>query len=263
MATAVKESVAKTSIRELLDVKAPAESIEWLNLLIYGEPGAGKTYLCGTAQDHPDTKPILIIDVEGGTITLRRKRDVDVKQVRTMKDIEDIHSSLRKDIDQYYKTVIIDSLTELQKLDMRTVQQEEYNRQPEKTDIYVPSQRAWGKSGERVRMIVRAFRDLPCNTIVTCLMAYEKDEKTNITTYFPSVPGKLRSELPGFFDVVGYLRAVEERGENNETVIRRVLQTAKTSRVIAKDRTGALPDVLNDPTIPLIWDLIKDSDSDS
>ncbi len=179
-------------------------------MLIYGEPGAGKTYLLGTAEDHEDTSPMLLIDIEGGTLTLRR-RNIDVVQVRSMKQIEEVHNEIANDTDRHYKTVGIDSLTELQKLDMRTVMKETYNRKPDSTDIYVPSQREWGKSGERVRMIVRAFRDLPVNTLVTALMSSDKDDRTGQTSFFPSFPGKLRSEIPGFFDVVGYLTTFNER----------------------------------------------------
>lgn len=250
---AVAEVEDIDQIRDLLGAKPPQESIKHLNLLIYGEPGAGKTYLGGTAQDHEDTQPALVLDVEGGTVTLRRRADIDVIQIRKMSQIEGVHNELKKRKMPHYKTVIIDSLTELQKLDMRTVMQEQYNRKPDSTDLYVPSQREWGKSGERVRMIVRAFRDLECNVICTCLLASDKDEKTGITTFFPSLPGKLRSEIPGFFDIVGYLRAVDQGGEIGIT---RVVQFAKTEKVIAKDRTGTLDDIVHSPSIPLMWDTI-------
>jgi hypothetical protein len=172
-----------------------------------------------------------------------------------MKQIEQVHNEIANDPDSYYKTVGIDSLTELQKLDMRTVMLEQYNKRPDSTDLYVPSQREWGKSGERVRMIVRAFRDLKVNTIVTALMSSDKDDKTGLTSFFPSFPGKLRSELPGFFDVVGLLTTFSE-GE----VIRRQIQFSKTQRVVAKDRTDSLGGIMIDPSIPQMWERITDGE---
>jgi hypothetical protein len=173
-----------------------------------------------------------------------------------MKTIVAIHDKLEADKSGYYKTVVIDSLTELQKLDMRTIMSETYNKKPETTDIDVPSQREWGKNGERVRRIVRAFRDLPLNTIMTSLAATEKDEGTGMVMYYPMLPGKMRAEVPGYFDIVGFLTAVEER--NGEVTVRR-LQTTKTRRVIAKDRTDALDPVTESPSIPGIWDTIQKS----
>lgn len=243
-------------LRERLNARPPDESIKWINLLIYGEPGAGKTYLSATAQDGEETAPILFLDVEGGVVTIRKRRNVDVVQVRSIKKLDDVYTELEKEGDSLsYKTVIIDSITELQKLDMRTVMDVEYNRNPDKVDKDVATMRAWGKSGERMRKIIRAFRDLPCHTIITALLAQEKDESSNITMYFPSLPGKLRSEVPGFFDIVGLLQTDAKREAGNDVIVR-TLQVAKTRRVIAKDRTGALPDVVQNPSIPLMWELI-------
>lgn len=243
-------------IRERLNVKTPEDAVPYLNLLVYGEPGAGKTHLAATAQDHEDTKPILFLDIEGGTTTIRKRKDVDVIQVRSMNQIESVYAELRKEgSDPYYNTVILDSLTELQKLDMRTVMTEQFNKKPDTTDIYVPSQREWGKSGERMRIIIRGFKDLPVNTIATCMLAQDKDDSSGITSYFPSLPGKLRSEIPGFFDVVGYLSSKTVKNGDREEIVR-TLQLARTRRVIAKDRTSDLGNLIENPSIPLMWEMI-------
>lgn len=258
MATATVVKTDENLIREKLGVKSPDELIQYLNFLVYGEPGAGKTYLAATAQDHPDMSPLLFLDVEGGTVTIRKRKDVDVVKVRTMQQVEDIHNELYKDNTLYYKTVVIDSITELQKLDMRTVMQQQYDKRPDTTDLDVPSQREWGKSGERIRRIIRAYRDLPLNTITTALMGEAHDDSTNITSYFPSMPGKLRGEIPGYFDVVGLLSSKSERREGVDTVVR-TLQLAKTLRVVAKDRTASLGSLIENPTIPSMWDVIHAS----
>lgn len=251
-------------IRELLGVQSPEEVVPYLNFLVYGEPGAGKTYLGATAQDSEDTSPILFLDVEGGTVTIRKRKDVDVVKIRSMEKIEKVHNDLFKAAANgeplYYKTVIIDSLTELQKLDLRTVMQDEFNRNPDKTDVDVASQRGWGKSGERMRRIIRAYRDLPMNTICTALVGTELDEANGVYNYFPSLPGKLRGEVPGYFDVVGYLSTAERsiEGEKKKEVYRQ-LQVAKTRRVVAKDRTAALGDIVDSPSIPMLWEMIHAS----
>lgn len=200
----------------------------------------------------------MFLDVEGGTTTIRKRRDIDVIQIRSMKKIEEVFDELAKDTSGYYKTVVIDSLTELQKLDMRTVmKQAENQRGSDKVDIYVPSMREWGKSGERMRIIVRGFKDLPINTIATCMLAEKQDETTGITSFYPSLPGKLRSEIPGFFDIVGMLSS-KTVGSGDAARVVRTLQVTRTRRVVAKDRTSALGDIVDNPSIPLMWDLITD-----
>lgn len=231
-----------------LDIVHPAEAVPYLNLLIYGNPGVGKTTLLGTAQDHPMTTPVLIIDVEAGVTTLRRRTDIDVITARSVKDIEKIYKELY-DNPGYYKTVGIDSLTELQQLDMRDIMREVVNKRPD-LDPDVPSQREWGKSGQHVRKIVRAFRDLPCHTIMTALVSEQRDNE-NVLMMQPSVPGKLRQEVPGFLDIVGYMFTVTQ----DQQLIRK-LQVVGTRRVTAKDRTDALGDLVENPTVPMLWDLI-------
>lgn len=233
----------------------PAELLKYLNLLVYGEPGAGKTYLGGSAQDHKDTSPLLIIDIEGGTTTLRHRQDIDVISARSVQEVKDAHNKLRMSIDpktgtMIYKTVMLDSVTELQKLDMAEIMRLLHDSRPD-LDPDIPSPREWGKSGIHMREIVRGFRDLPCNTIITALVSEEKDD-SNVITKYPSLPGKLRVEVPGFFDIVSYLYTVSE----NEEMIRK-MQFTGTRRVIAKDRTSCLGDFVESPTIPKLWELIQ------
>jgi len=42
------------------------------NLLIYGRSGVGKTLLAGSSYAVPEMRRVLLIDIEGGTLTLRK-----------------------------------------------------------------------------------------------------------------------------------------------------------------------------------------------
>lgn len=255
MATATKSNFDE--IIAALGAKPPEESVEWFNLLVYGDPGAGKTRLMGTAGADPRTGPIIIADIEGGVITLRKMPGIFVVQIRTMTEFENLINKLHNTPkDKRPRTLGIDGITELQKLDMGTVMREAKlkAKNPENVDIDVPSPREWGKSGERLRRILRAARDLEMHTIFTALEAQETDQQTDVTRYYPSIPGKLKNELSGFFDVVGRLEAKNVPGKPGEVM--RTLQTAKTTKVAAKDRFDVLPQVMENPTIPAMWELI-------
>lgn len=249
----VDDAIAK--LRASLQVKPPQESIDWLNILLYGDTGSGKTYFCGTACDHEETSPVLFLDIEGGVTTLRSRTDLDVVQVRDMQTLEDIVNRVYKTPD-YYKTICVDGVTETQKLDMHTVMDEAYARAQDKSKIdkLVPSPREWGKSGERMRMVIRSLRDLPCNLIVTALLADEISDAGRRRVY-PSIPGKLKNELAGFFDVVGYLKAVEQRTQERTVVVKREIQFIGTEAVNAKDRTDMLGGLMEDPSMALLWDM--------
>lgn len=241
-------------LRDKIGALTPDEVVKFLNLLIYGEPGVGKTLFASTAEDALDTSPSLLIDCEGGTTTLRG-RNIDVVTIRSIKELEKLHKELRESInpetgDFYYKTVSLDTLSELQKLDMRTIMERVVNEHPER-DIEVPAQREWGMASDHVRQIVRKFRDLPCNTIFTCHAAIDVDKNTNAKSYAPNLPGKLKQDIPGFIDIVGFMSTAMQ----GEELVRQI-QFAKTPRVSAKDRTNALGALVLNPTIPLLWDMI-------
>lgn len=238
----------------LADEVTSPDAIEYLNMLVYGEPGVGKTFLCGTAQDHPMTSPILFLDVEGGTVTLRKRKDVDVIQLRSLEQLSDIHENLRVNNDSYYKTVIIDSLSEMADLDMREVMKKmmrDARDRGKERDPDVPDKREWGIVRTHTRRIVRAFKDLPMNTIMTALLLQDKDDLTGATTFYPSLSGKLKQEIPGFFDVVGYMSSQVNREETLRTI-----QFLKTKKVTAKDRTSSFGAYLDNPTIPMMWELL-------
>lgn len=260
MATVAAAKVAKANavdeLRTKLEVAPPSEIVEWLNALFYGPPGAGKTHLAGTAEDSKLTSPVLFLDVEGGTATIRTRSGIDVKRIRSLKQLEETYNDLYLSIENkriYYKTVVIDSLSELTDVDMRSIMKDAYGRNPDKVDPDVPSQREWGKARAHMRTIVRAFRDLPCNTIFTAQVATIQEEGQP-TVYMPGFAGKLRTELPGFMDIVGYLYP-----ELVEGVIVRKLQVQGTRRVVAKDRTSSLGEMMENATIPEMWGLIHNT----
>lgn len=243
------------ALRELLQVKPPSETVEWVNLLIYGEAGAGKTYLAGSAADDPRTSPVLFLDVEGGVTTIRHRKEIDVVPIRSMDQITKVYNDIFRSIEDgriLYKTIVVDSLTELADLDMRIIMKNAYSAKPDSVDIDVASPREWGKTRNHMRTIVRAFRDLPCHVIYTSGLGQKQDEGQPTKNY-PGFSGKLQHEIPGFMDIVGLLTAEVNPVSKERS---RKLQVAGTRGVVAKDRTSALGDLVINPTIPMIWDLI-------
>lgn len=226
-----------------LEVKSVVESIEFINMLVYGNPGAGKTVLAGSADDVPEMRPVLFIDIEGGTFSLReRNPEIDVVRVQSWRDMAKVYTELYNG-QHGYRTVVLDSLTEIQKFSMYDIMRQLLKDHPDR-DPEVPGMREWGKNIEQIRRLVRGFRDLPVNTIFTALAASDKDNKTGMVVTRPSLSGKLAMEVGGFVDIVGYLYTkVVDDG------IRRLLLTLGTERQVAKDRSDKLPPIVEDPSM--------------
>lgn len=224
-----------------------------INMMIYGDPGVGKTVLAGSASDVEEMGPVLFVDIEGGTLSLRHTYpNVEVVRVASFNDMGKLYAELRKGT-HGYNTIVLDSLTEIQKFGMYEIMKraiaEDDSRDPD-----LPGIGEWGKNTEQMRAMIRAFRDLPINVIFTALV--REDQKRGQTYVKPGLSAKLSSEAAGFLDVVSYMYLKEVDGE-----MKRLLATVATETMIGKDRTGKLPEVIEFPTMQKIWDHMYADDS--
>jgi len=240
-----------------LRVEPVTETPLRFNLLIYGDPGVGKTVLAGSACVVPEMSPVLLLDIEGGTLSLRKRYpEVDTVRVSNWAQLVRVYEALKEgEGKDYYRTIVIDSLTESQKVGMATIMKRAVEKDEDR-DPDLPGIGEWGKNTNQVRTMVRAFRDLPMNTIFTCLAQTDKDKKGRWLTR-PSLSGKLASEVSGFMDVVLYM--YNKDNEDSNLPPHRLLLSRKTEEVIAKDRTDRLPPVVGGedvPTIQMLHDIM-------
>ena len=238
-----------------LEVRRVEERSQFYNILIYGDSGTGKTTLAGSADAVPSMRPVLFVDIEGGTESLRHSYpEVDSVRVTTWAQMQDLYNVLYSG-EHPYRTVVLDSLTEIQKFNMYGIMHDLAQKRPD-LDPDIPGMREWGKNLEQLRRFVSGFRDLPMHTIFTALNRTDKDAKPGITTMKPSLSGKLADEVAAFLDVVVYYY-VKQIGDGTGAEFKRLLLTQKTDAQVAKDRSGKLPMVIEAPTMKIIHDIMS------
>lgn len=237
-----------------LDVMSVVERPQYINMMIYGESGIGKTVLAGSASVVPELGNVVFVDAEGGTLSLN-KRYPDVKVVRctSFDDLGKLYQDLAAG-KSGFQTVVIDSLTELQKLSMSGIMRKTLQEDPDR-DPDLPGIGEWGKNIEQIRRLVRAFRDLPMNVIFICLAQTTQDKKGRKETK-PSLSGKLASDVAAFLDVVLYMYKRE-----TEDGVQRLILSQSTDEYVAKDRTDNLPPVMENPTMQDLFELIINADT--
>lgn len=220
------------------------------NMLIFGDYGAGKTVFAGSAMDVPDLSPVLFLDVEGGTLSLKtRSPNVHVIRITDPAQVTKVWQDLRKG-NHPYKTVVIDSLTELHKLIIRYIMLDVMeNDDKDNRDEDVPSMREYLKATEQVRRICRRYRDLPLNSVFTALITEEEDDQRKKKYKKINLSRKLAGEVGGFFDEVFYIYLKEI-----DNVEKRLMLTRRTEEIGAKDRSDTLPPVVEDPTMELVFE---------
>lgn len=97
-------------------IKPVADVIRTSSYAFYGRAGSGKTTLAGSFP-----KPLLLLDIrDKGTDSIADVKGVSVLEIESLDDIEDIYYYLR-DNPSKYKTLVFDTVTEMQKIVMRSV----------------------------------------------------------------------------------------------------------------------------------------------
>lgn len=254
-----------------LAIESVSERTDYMNALIFGDPGVGKTRLAGSSAEIEAMSPVLFIDIEGGTKSIRDLYPtVDVVRIKdkvnshgrvvqtAWEQLQSIYEDVRKGV-LPYKTYVIDSLTEAHKLCMEHVLVKETLKAEERgrdKDTDVAEQRDWGIASSLFRRMIRAFRDLDAHTIFTAHVAETKDQQTGSVQFLPSLPGKLAREVPGYLDEVFFLYVKEEKGD-----IQRKLLSQPTGKYFAKDRSDKMPTVLVDPVMQEISAYVLDQQS--
>jgi energy-coupling factor transporter ATP-binding protein EcfA2 len=200
----------------MIKLTSTKRDVHWVNILVYGESGVGKTTLCATAPN-----PV-IISAEQGLLSLAGL-DIPVYEVGGMSDVREAYAAVK---DSDFQTVCIDSLSELGETLLSEFKREE--KDPRK---------AYGRMGDEMALIVRKFRDLPNkHTLFIAKQQKTVDEITSKVSYSPSMPGKaFTCNMPYFFDIVTCMRiGKKEKAEY------RYLQTQPSIQYEAKDRSGKL-----------------------
>ena len=189
----------------------------FVNGVIYGQSGVGKTVLAGTAP-----KP-LVLSAEDGLLSLA-SQDIDFVQITCFNDLINVYNELRKG-DHDFETIYIDSLSEIAELVLAERKKDE--RDP---------RRAYGDMADELVAAVRKFKKLPVHTIFVAKQARITDEYTGKQLYGPSFPGKvLPDNMPYLVDLVMAMRIGKHEGKEY-----RYLQTSPDIQYEAKDRSGAL-----------------------
>lgn len=243
MGYTVTQVLTPTSFAGLSIVK-PAKVVPTITMLVYGRSGVGKTTLAGSADAVPEMRKVLYIDVEAGTLSLRKTRyDVDVVQITDYRQLSELYASLYAG-NHDYQTVVIDSLSEVQELCMREIMRE-MKEDPEnhERDSDVPGMYEWNKNEKRIKRLIRLFRDLPINVIFTCLVKEDKDGKTGVVMKLPDLPGKLAHRVAALFDIVLYYTVLDtDEGQ------KRVVASVAGANTVAKNRgSDRLPPILEIP----------------
>jgi phage nucleotide-binding protein len=250
--------VATEKVVTTLNIEALSERKKTLNVMIYGEPGVGKTTFAATAP-----RPMLWLEAEGGTHSIADTEGIDIVRVGGLESYREVLRFLTANPDAY-ESVIVDSMTETQAAILKEIMRRVASLDADRNE-FMPQFAEWGQVTGVMREIARAFRDLPMHTVITALTREDKDDLTGKTRVRPRMTPALAEELPAFMDACLFMYAsTPNKGEADDTgiiadeegitVVRNVLlkPTGKYTAKMRAPQGTEVPDFLTDPTFDQI-----------
>lgn len=222
-------------------------SKEWLKICAYGPNGSGKTRLAGSAPK------VLVIDInEEGDRSIKGMPGTRVIQVSTWEEIGRCYWYLQSG-KHPFESVALDTLTEMQACALSFVLAEAENRDPTREKA-MPDRRTWGRAGQLMRAMLVAYRNLPLHVIFTAQQRIVRDEDSGeIEEICPDLPNSSRGIAMGSVGILGRLMPREVRVRQDgkvRKVWRDQMMVGPHEIIQTKDRTGSLPPIISNPTIP-------------
>ena len=191
-----------------------------VKLLVYGQAGAGKTYLIKTLPN------AIILSAEAGLLSIKEE-ELHYIEITSIDDFKEAYQwVISSDEAKIYESIALDSISEI--AEVLLGEEKKQTNDPRK---------AYGAMQDQMMEVIRSFRDVPGKHVYFSAKLEKSQDEMGKMMYNPSMPGKtLAQQIPYFFDEVFALRV--ERDEAGGT--HRALMCDTDGLWLAKDRSGKL-----------------------
>ncbi len=251
---------------------------KFLKVLLYGQPGSTKTRTAATAALDSRMAPVLMLEQGGNPLSIRDYPQLpDIIHVEHLEEYNPFYEWLaagqpadhyvakRFELKPPYRTLIIDSITEVQRFSFRLVTGNSKTGPgtiPQSTEI-----QHFNKVLGQMVTFANLFFSLPMHVILTSLEREDRDEATGTIMYKPLLWGQSGSEVAGYAYLVARLvhraklqgkelRMVED-AITDDTVS--VALFRPSGKYVAKDQYGCMGAYMADPTMTKMLDLLEAS----
>jgi hypothetical protein len=213
---------------------------------VYGPNGSGKTRFAGSAPK------VLLADVaEEGDRSIKKMKGARVAPINNWNNIGTLYWYLKSG-KHPFESVAIDTITAMHEMAMDFVLGEAEERDLTRVRA-MPQQKDWNRSGQLVKGMAIAFRNLPMHVIFTAQERVIRDKDTEeVIDITVDLPAGARGTVMGCVGILGRMVPKEIRIKSEGKVRKEWVDnliTAKHEVMKTKDRTNGLPSVLKRPVM--------------
>lgn len=242
--------------------------------MLYGRSGTGKTTL---AASFPG--PILYLDVrDEGTDSIRDVKNVFVKEIEDSEDFEEVYWWL-KDNAKKYKTVVIDTVSQLQQIKVEEIAAKKKKPGKRAGDWGSMSQQDWGNVAGWLKEWLINYRDLSKSGLNVVYIAQDRtfnlneetdDEQTLSPEVGPALSPSVVRTLNAAVSVIGNTfirtRIIKKEVNGKKKEIEKVEYCLRIGpnpvyvTKVRKPKDTVAPDVIVDPSFEDILEVIEGED---
>jgi hypothetical protein len=229
------------------------DSIPSVNILIYGDPGCGKT---GVAGGLPDS---LLLACDPGYLTAKRLGyKCSFSKITSMERLEAALNWLEDGGAENYRWVTLDGMSVLYARLLQEAARQAWEENPAKRVSAVqPDKPDYFRAQNAVKSAVARLMDLPCNVMLTAHAAHGEDDEGE-TWVRPHIEGRgymVGNAVCALPNAIGYMYpGIIEfgTGKNRSKKQTRRIRWETTRHpetdviYLAKDQTGALAPITDD-----------------
>lgn len=224
----------------------------YVRMMIYGDPGVGKTPLAATAPN------ALILEADRGEESAVFNGSTAKKWVlEDYNDSTEAYNYLRAGGTKDFDWLILDGITMFQERGLDHIMADLVAAKPHRFE-YAPDKGEFGQNMNRIAKFIRDLKDLPINLILTAhAMVSERElaDGSTITSMMPAVQGRLMPQkICGYVGIVAHLQTVQSKKDADKDYP--VLSTRRIDGWYGKDRYSAIGRMPN-PTIPKVLAAIE------
>ena len=244
-----------------MDLLSVSDLPDYLKILVYGKPDAGKTTFGCSGAIHPEFSPTVVMNIEDGLQSVRwaGKGLLRTPRITTPAQIEHVIRAAASGAGAFAgcRCLVVDSLTKMSEIILRDIAVRGHAASPRNggpTEIQLSD---YNDLGNIMMRYVELLNSLDMHIVLVGLEKTVEDKPTKtITGITVNLPGKLADRVIAACDMVFALRKVPPTEDTEPSVAMLTQKTGlQDARVRNKELRQEIDLVITNPTLPIVWDV--------